>query len=177
VAAGLQREAADKKAIVGAGRCSCRTPTWSSFGEHDHTRMTEYDEPLRAELASMVREHADEQGWSFVGKVRVAFEKVDELDTASSRVRSAVAADAPVAREHRPPASGAPGSSCPRQRHPGAHRPAHQAGDRDRPRGRRRRAAARHRRLPRPPRAADRGTDVRLADMRSTNGTLLNGSA
>ena len=100
VAAALQREAADKKAIVGAGRVLVPNAYVVELGATDHARMTEYDEPLRAELASMVREHADEQGWSFVGKVRVAFEQVDELDTGVFRVRSAVAPDAPVAREH-----------------------------------------------------------------------------
>jgi hypothetical protein len=99
VAAALQREAADKKAIVGQGRVLVPNAYVVELGEHDHTRMTEYDEPLRAELASMVREHAQEQGWSFVGAVRVAFERVDDLDTGVFRVRSTVAADPPRAGE------------------------------------------------------------------------------
>ena len=95
VAAALQREAADKKAIVGQGRVLVPNAYVVELGEHDFGRMSEYDEPLRAELASMVREHADEQGWSFVGDVRVTFEHVDELDTGVFRVRSAVVADPP----------------------------------------------------------------------------------
>ena len=108
VAAALQREAADKKAIVGAGRVLVPNAYVVELGEHDFTRMTEYDEPLRAELASMVREHAQEQGWSFVGKVRVAFEKVDELDTGVFRVRSTVAADAAARDEHHTTGVGRP---------------------------------------------------------------------
>jgi len=108
VAAALQREAADKKAIVGAGRVLVPNAYVVELGEHDFTRMSEYDEPLRAELASMVREHAQEQGWSFVGTVRVALEKVDELDTGVFRVRSAVAADAAAAREHQTTGVGRP---------------------------------------------------------------------
>ena len=44
----------------------------------------------------MVREHASEQGWSFVGPVDVHLAKVDGLDTGMFSVRSAVVtADAP----------------------------------------------------------------------------------
>lgn len=108
MAAALQREAADKKAIVGAGRVLVPNAYVVELGDHDFTRLSEYDEPLRAELASMVREHAQEQGWSFVGKVRVAFEKVDELDTGVFRVRSTVAADAPDQRDHHTTGTGRP---------------------------------------------------------------------
>ena len=176
VAAALQREAADKKAIVGQGRVLVPNAYVVELSEHDHTRMTEYDEPLRAELASMVREHADEQGWSFVGKVRVAFEQVDELDTGVFRVRSAVVADAPVAREHQTMGVGRPrlvlpaGSDSPERvvlitkqvtvigRGVDADVRLHDTG-----------VSRAHLEL----RLEDGG--VRLADMRSTNGTLLNG--
>jgi hypothetical protein len=178
VAAALQREAADKKAIVGAGRVLVPNAYVVELGETDYTRMTEYDEPLRAELASMVREHADEQGWSFVGKVRVAFEKVDELDTGVFRVRSAVAADAPVAREHHTTGVGRPrlvlpaGSGTPERtvlltkpvtvvgRGPDADLRLHDTG-----------VSRAHAEL------RLEGGGVRLADMRSTNGTLLNGQS
>jgi hypothetical protein len=108
VAAALQREAADKKAIVGAGRVLVPNAYVVELGAHDFARMSEYDEPLRAELASMVREHAQEQGWSFVGSVRVALEQVDDLDTGVFRVRSTVVADAPSQREHHTTGVGRP---------------------------------------------------------------------
>jgi hypothetical protein len=93
IAAALQREAADKRAIVAAGRVLVPNSYVVELGPSDHERLTEYDAPLRAELAAMVREHADEQGWSFVGAVHIAFEQVESLDTGVFRVRSAVAAD------------------------------------------------------------------------------------
>lgn len=108
VAAALQREAADKKAIVGQGRVLVPNAYVVELGAADHARMSEYDEPLRAELAAMVREHADEQGWSFVGALRVSFEQHDDLDTGVFRVRSAVVADAPGAREHATTGTGRP---------------------------------------------------------------------
>ena len=175
VAAALQREAADKKAIVGAGRVLVPNSYVVELGPVDHERLGEYDEPLRAELASMVREHAEEQGWSFVGKVGVVFEKVDELDTGVFRVRSAVLADALPAdpgttgtgrpRLVLPAGSGTPertvlltkpvtvigrGAEADLRLHDTgvsrAHLELHLEGD-----------------------------DVRLADLRSTNGTIVNG--
>jgi hypothetical protein len=93
VAARLQREAADHKAIVGAGRVLVPNDYDVELSEHDHERLAEYDEALTAELADMVREHAGEQGWSFVGRVAVHLVRSDDLDTGVFRVRSRVHAD------------------------------------------------------------------------------------
>ncbi|MCW2572613.1 MAG: domain containing protein [Frankiales bacterium] len=92
VAAALQREAADKKAIVGAGRVLVPNDYVVELGSSDAERLAEYDEPLRKELSDMVSEYATEQGWSFVGPVSVRFEPVEDLATGVFRVRSAVVA-------------------------------------------------------------------------------------
>ncbi len=109
VAAALQREAEDKKVIVGAGRMLVPNDFVVELGAADVARLQEYDEPLRRELAAMVSEHAHEQGWSFVGPVGVRFEQVDALDTGVFRVRSAVlqpVAAGPVVPVSDRPASG-----------------------------------------------------------------------
>lgn len=93
VAAALQREAADKKAIVGQGRVLVPNDYVVELGPSDAARLTEYDAALRRELAAMVDEHAAEQGWSFVGPVAVRFETVESLATGVFQVRSAVVAD------------------------------------------------------------------------------------
>jgi len=99
VAAALQREAADKKQIVGHGRVLVPNAFVVELGASDLARFGEWDAPLRSELAGMVQEHAVGQGWSFVGEVTVAFEQHDELDTGVFRVRSAVvASDLPGSR-------------------------------------------------------------------------------
>ncbi|MCA1712529.1 MAG: DUF3662 and FHA domain-containing protein [Actinobacteria bacterium] len=103
VAAALQREAADKKAIVGQGRVLVPNQYVVELGTADCERLGEYDAALREELAAMVSEHAQEQGWSFVGPVAVRFEGVDDLKTGIFRVRSAVAAGT---RPATPPATG-----------------------------------------------------------------------
>jgi hypothetical protein len=52
---------------------------------------------LGAELAAMVREHAEEQGYQFVGPVTVALALSDELNTGIFRVRSQVVPGAAAA--------------------------------------------------------------------------------
>jgi nucleotide-binding universal stress UspA family protein len=105
VAAALQREAADKKAIVGQGRVLVPNDYTVELSSDDSERLAEYDEPLRKELGDMVTEHAQEQGWSFVGPVQVHFESVPELATGVFRVRSTVLA-APAGPATTSPAAG-----------------------------------------------------------------------
>jgi len=92
VAAALQREAAAKKQIVAQGRVLVPNAFVVELGRTDLERFGEWDAPLRAELAGMVSEHAVDQGWSFVGDVSVEFEEHEDLDTGVFRVRSGVAA-------------------------------------------------------------------------------------
>jgi hypothetical protein len=114
VAAALQREANDKKAIVSAGRVLVPNHYVVELGRSDSERLGAYDEPLRKELADMLAEHAQEQGWSFVGQVVVHFELVEELKTGVFRVRSSAAGDVggPAALRS-PPASSAPQLAAP----------------------------------------------------------------
>lgn len=91
VAAALQRETADRRAIVGPNRVLVPNEYIVELGESDFARFSEYDEALRRELAAMVEEHATEQGWSFVGRVAVRFESNEGVATGTFRVRSKVA--------------------------------------------------------------------------------------
>lgn len=94
VAKALQREAADKKAIS-ATRTLVPNEFVVELGRTDHAKLKPYEQPLGAELASMVREHAAERDWEFVGPVRVTLEEQDDLDTGMFRVRSAVTQGTP----------------------------------------------------------------------------------
>ncbi len=89
IASALQRECDDRAAIVARGRTMVPNRFTVSLGERDHERLIVYAEPLSEELSSMVREHAEEQGYSFLGPVTVEFERDDGLDTGRLRVRSA----------------------------------------------------------------------------------------
>jgi hypothetical protein len=92
IASALQREADDRKTVVGEGKVLVPNDFVVELGEHDYVRLSPYEGPLGNELAAMVREHADEQGYSFVGPVKVALEKVEQLETGIFRVRSGVSA-------------------------------------------------------------------------------------
>ena len=88
VAAALQRECDDRAAIVTRGRIMVPNDFSVELGQHDYDRLAMYEEPLAAELAAMVREHAEEQRYQFVGPVAVRLELVDDLDTGIFRLRS-----------------------------------------------------------------------------------------
>lgn len=106
VAAALQREAADKKVVVGQGRLLVPNDYVVELGATDAQRLSEYDEPLRREFAAMVVEHATEQGWSFVGPVDVHLERVPDLATGVFRVRSSVLSAPEPSRAPPPSSSG-----------------------------------------------------------------------
>jgi hypothetical protein len=88
VAAALQREAADKRAVVGRGSVLVPNEYVVELSPADLERIGQYDVALRRELAAMVEEHATEQGWSFVGGVDVLFEQDDALNPGVFHVRS-----------------------------------------------------------------------------------------
>lgn len=86
VAAALQRECDDKAAIVGRGRTMVPNRFTVELSDHDHDRLSMWFEPLAAELAAMVREHAEAQHYTFVGPVQVEFAHSSDLDTGLFRV-------------------------------------------------------------------------------------------
>jgi len=100
VAAALQREAADNKQIVGQGRVLVPNAFVVEMGSSDLARFAEWEQALRDELAAMVGDSAREQGWSFIGQVTVLFEQVDELGVGVFRVRSSVATGATPSPAH-----------------------------------------------------------------------------
>jgi hypothetical protein len=90
IAGALQREAGDRKAIVGPGRTLVPNDYMVELGEADHQRLSPYAAALQRELATMLTEHAAEQGWQFVGPVSIALTLADDIDTGMFRVRSTV---------------------------------------------------------------------------------------
>jgi hypothetical protein len=109
IAGALQRETDNRKTIVGPGKVHVPNDFVVELGDHDHARLAEWAEPLGDELGAMVREHAAEQGYSFVGPVKVGFEHVPEISTGVFRVRSSVvAADVPPATQPPPPPAHTP---------------------------------------------------------------------
>ena len=91
VAAALQRELDDQAAVVGRDRTLVPNQFVVELGHHDYDRLAPYEKPLTDELAAMVREHAVDQRYSFVGPVQVKLLLVPALETGLFRIRSEVA--------------------------------------------------------------------------------------
>jgi Protein of unknown function (DUF3662)/FHA domain len=90
VASAVQREMDDRAAIVAKGRTLVPNDFVVELAETDHDRLDVYAESLGVELANLARDYAREQGYSFVGPVRMRFEGVPDLTTGTFRIRSGV---------------------------------------------------------------------------------------
>jgi len=91
VAATLQRELDERAAVVGRDRILVPNHFVVELGDHDYDRLAPYEKPLTHELGAMVREHAEDQRYTFVGPVAVELARINTLDTGMFKVRSDVA--------------------------------------------------------------------------------------
>ena len=90
IASAVQREMDDRAAIVAQGRTLVPNDFVVELADSDFQRLDVYADSLGIELATLAREHAREQGYSFVGPVRMRFEGVRDLTTGTFRIRSGV---------------------------------------------------------------------------------------
>jgi len=90
VASAIQREMDDRAAIVAQGRTLVPNDFVVEVAEDDFARLDVYADSLGIELATLAREYAKEQGYSFVGPVRMRFEGVRDLTTGTFRILSGV---------------------------------------------------------------------------------------
>ena len=90
IASAVQREMDDRAAIVAQGRTLVPNDFVVELSETDNERLEVYADNLGIELATLAREHAKEQGYSFVGPVRMRFEGLPDLTTGTFRIRSGV---------------------------------------------------------------------------------------
>ncbi len=109
IATSVQREMDDRAAIVAQGRTLVPNDFVVELSETDHDRLDVYADSLGVELANLARDYAKEQGYSFVGPVRMRFEGVNDLTTGTFRIRSGVIRGSTVeGGEIRQPASDLP---------------------------------------------------------------------
>jgi hypothetical protein len=90
VASAVQREMDDRAAIVAQGRTLVPNDFVVEIAATDYERLAVYADSLGHELANLARDYAKEQGYSFVGPVRMRFDGVQELTTGTFRIRSGV---------------------------------------------------------------------------------------
>ena len=90
IASAVQREMDDRAAIVAQGRTLVPNDFVVELADTDNERLAVYAGSLGVELANLARDYAKEQGYSFVGPVRMRFQGVPELTTGTFRIRSGV---------------------------------------------------------------------------------------
>src|SRR3954452_13790634 len=108
IASALRREVDDHAAIVARDRTLAPNTFVVELGQGDHERLGEWEEALSEELAGLLREHAQQQRYSFLGPISVSFEEAEDLDTGLFRVRSN-STKGPSAPGSTPPSAAAPG--------------------------------------------------------------------
>jgi hypothetical protein len=90
VASAVQHEMDERAAIVAQGRTLVPNDFVVEIAQTDAERLDIMVESLSLELATLARDHAKEQGYSFVGPVRIRFEGIPDLATGMFRIRSGV---------------------------------------------------------------------------------------
>jgi hypothetical protein len=100
IAKALQREADEQRSVVGEGRVLAPNVYVVRLGEADFGHLGQWSDQLAAELADMVAEHIDDEGYQVFDKVTVRLERDDDLPTGVFEVSSQVADPArPGSRE------------------------------------------------------------------------------
>lgn len=90
VASAVQREMDERAAIVAQGRTLVPNDFIVELSASDKERLEVYADSLGQELSKLARDYATEQGYSFVGPVRVQFRSDEGLKTGRFRIRSGV---------------------------------------------------------------------------------------
>jgi hypothetical protein len=80
----------ERAAIVAQGRTLVPNDFVVEISDADGQRLAVYADQLGQELAILARDYAKEQGYSFVGPVRVRFENAPDLAVGMFRIRSGV---------------------------------------------------------------------------------------
>jgi hypothetical protein len=91
IAKALQREADEQRSVMGEGRVLAPNVYDVRLGPTDYANLGEWSEQLAAQLADMVSEHIDGEGWQTFGAVQVRLERDDDLPTGVFEVSSHVA--------------------------------------------------------------------------------------
>jgi hypothetical protein len=99
IAKALTREADEQRSIVGESRVLAPNVYVVRLGEVDFDHLAQWSEQLAGELADMVSEHIEAEGYQIFDKVTVRLERDDDLPTGVFEVSSHVADPA------RPPAA------------------------------------------------------------------------
>jgi pSer/pThr/pTyr-binding forkhead associated (FHA) protein len=109
IAKALTREADEQRSIMGESRILAPNVYVVRLGEVDFEHLGQWSEQLAGELADMVAEHCDTEGYQVFDKVTVRLERDEQLPTGVFEVSSHVADPAarPASAADLPPVSAA----------------------------------------------------------------------
>ena len=94
----LQREAADRKNVMGNGQVMCPNRYRVTLSQSDYERLVPWEAQLTAALAELVQESLDENRWTTIGDIEVYLARDDELHTGVFGVASRMESNAPPRR-------------------------------------------------------------------------------
>lgn len=98
IGSALQREAADKRNVMGNGRVMSPNRYRVTLSPSDHERLVPWENQLTHSLAELVQEYLDENGWETIGDVEVYLARDDQLHTGVFGVASRMESKAPPRR-------------------------------------------------------------------------------
>ena len=98
IGSALQREAADKRNVMGNGRVMSPNRYRVTLSPSDHERLVPWENQLTNSLAELVQEYLDENRWETIGDVEVYLARDDQLHTGVFGVASRMESDAPPRR-------------------------------------------------------------------------------
>jgi hypothetical protein len=90
IAHALQREADEQRSVLSGGRVLSPNLFVVTLGPVDFDNLAEWSEQLAAELADMVAEHIEAEGYQTFGEIEVRLERDEELRTGVFEVASHV---------------------------------------------------------------------------------------
>lgn len=98
IAGALQREAADKRNVMGNGKVLCPNRYRVTLSPSDHDRLAPWEVQLTNSLAELVQEYLDENDWGTVGDIEAFLARDDDLHTGVFGVASRMEPGAPPRR-------------------------------------------------------------------------------
>jgi FhaA, N-terminal domain/FHA domain len=98
IGSALQREAADKRNVMGNGRVMSPNRYRVTLSPSDHERLAPWENQLTNSLAELVQEYLDENRWETIGDVEVYLARDDQLHTGVFGVASRMESNAPPRR-------------------------------------------------------------------------------
>ena len=98
IGSALQREAVDKKSVMGSGQVMCPNRYRVTLSPSDYERLEPWEQQLTNSLAELLQDYLDENRWTTIGDIEVYLARDGELHTGVFGVASRMESAAPPRR-------------------------------------------------------------------------------